>query len=295
MDIRDIRYFLKVAEYCHLGRAAEELHISQPALSKCISRLEQSYGVQLFDRVGRRIALTESGQLLRERYQLLQQDLQEIQREVSSYRSGIAGVVRVGCAASIASFVLPDVCRSMQEKAPDLRLQIRVAMDDVLQEALRAGAIDITISPHRTDEPDDAIVSNRLLSDTVVVVARRGHPLAGRQSSLREMSEFGWVLPTPSVSTRQWLDAVFVKAGLPQPETIISASPLVAAPAITVKTDLLSFMSRRNLQVGEIEEVENAATTLHRFFDIAHRARSFMSPAARYLIALLEREVEMIA
>ena len=295
MDIRDIRYFLKVAEYCHLGRAAEELHISQPALSKCISRLEQSYGVQLFDRVGRGIALTESGELLRERYQLLQQDLQEIQREVSSYRSGIAGIVRVGCAASIASFVLPDVCRSMQEKAPDLRLQIHVGMDDVLQDALRAGAIDITISPHRISQPDDAIISKRLLSDTVVVVARNGHPLVGRTASLQEMSEYGWVLPMPSVSTRQWLDTVFLNAGLAKPETIITASPLVAAPAIMVKTDLLSFMSRRNFQAGEIGEIENVATTLHRFFDISHRARSFMSPAVRYFIALLEREVQMMA
>jgi DNA-binding transcriptional LysR family regulator len=295
MDIRDIRYFLKVADHCHLGRAAHELNISQPALSKCISRLEQSYGVQLFDRVGRGIALTESGQLLRERYQLLQQDLQEIQREVSSYRSGIAGIVRIGCAASIASFVLPDVCRSMREKTPDLRLEIRVAMDDVLREALRAGAIDIAISPHRAGQTDDAIVSNRLLSDTVVVVARNDHPLVGRKASLQEMSCYGWVLPMPSVSTRQWLDAAFLKAGLPRPETIITASPLVAAPAIMVKTDLLSFMSRRNFQAGDIAEIENPATTLDRFFDISHRARSFMSPAVRYFITLLEREVQLMA
>lgn len=289
MDIRDIRYFLKVADYCHLGRAADELHISQPALSKCISRLEQSYGVQLFNRVGRGITLTESGQLLRERYQLLQQDLQEIQREVSSYRSGIAGVVRVGCSASIASFVLPEICRTMQERAPDLRLEIRVGMDDVLQEALRAGVIDIAISPHRTGQTDDAIVSARLLSDTVVVVARNGHPLAGRKASLEAMTGYGWVLPMPSVSTRQWLDAVFLKAGLARPETIITAAPLVAAPAIMMKTDLLSFMSRRNLETGEITEIENPSTTLHRFFDISHRARSFMSPAVRYFITLLER------
>jgi DNA-binding transcriptional LysR family regulator len=88
MDIPDIRYFLKVAEHCHLGRAAEELHVSQPALSKCISRLEASYGVQLFDRAGRGITLTEAGMRLRDRYLLLAQDLKDIQRDVSTYRSG---------------------------------------------------------------------------------------------------------------------------------------------------------------------------------------------------------------
>jgi DNA-binding transcriptional LysR family regulator len=296
MDIPDIRYFLKVAEHCHLGRAAEELHVSQPALSKCISRLEASYGVQLFDRAGRGITLTEAGMRLRDRYLLLAQDLKDIQRDVSTYRSGIAGTVRVGCAASIASYFLPMVCRRMQETAPDLRLQIKVAMDDVLQDELRIGSIDITLSPERSGPADDAIISKRFLSDTVVVVARVGHPLVGAAVKLEDMLDYGWVLPTPAVSTRQWLERVFSNAGLPTPDTVVSSTPLIAAPHILAATNLLSFASRRNLQPGsKIVEIPLPETTLRRSFEVGHRARSFLSPAVRYFITLLEHEAGVTA
>jgi len=289
MDVRDIRYFLKVAELGHLGRAAKDLNVSQPALSKCISRLEQSYGVELFERAGRGILLTESGRLLQERFEDIEQGLLEIQREIASLGSGIAGVVRIGCAASIASFFLPRVCRTMQSNAPDLRLQVRVAMDDVLLNELRAGILDVTISPHRSGQPDDAVTSKRLFADTVVVVARDQHPL-GRRASLEEMAKYGWVLPAPSVSIRRWLDQAFLESGLKAPEVIVTATPLVAAPAILIETDLLSFMSRQNVQDGKIVEIANRSTTLDRFFDVTHRAHGFVSPAVRYFIGLMERE-----
>ncbi|MBO0144711.1 LysR family transcriptional regulator [Agrobacterium sp. Ap1] len=291
MDIRDIRYFLKVSEHGHLGKAAEELHISQPALSKCIQRLEAIYDVHLFERAGRGIALTEAGHLLRERYQLLEQDLLDIRREVSSYSSGIAGTVRIGCSGSIASFFLPSVCRAMQERAPDLKVLIRVGMDDALEDALRAGAIDVIIVPDRKEISDGLIVSAPLLSDTVVVVAREGHPLAGRTSTLSELLQFGWVLPTPTVSIRQWLEKVFADKGLPAPQPTVTAAPLVPAPYILAETDLLSFMSRRNLTARRpLVELVNEQTTMHRQFVISHRARSFVSPAVRYFVTLLQQE-----
>lgn len=292
MDLRDLRYFLKVAEFGHLGRAAEALNLSQPALSKCIQRLEDAYGVALFDRAGRGIVLTEAGKLLQERYQLLAHDLEDIRIQVSSFRKGIAGTVRVGCSASIAQFFLPGVCRTLREKAPDLRLLIRTAMDDALEDALKAGSIDIIIRPGRPAEADDWIVSTPLLSDTVVVVAGKGHPLVDQEPSLEAMSKFSWVLPTPAVSTRQWLEHVFLAAGLPAPDAAVTATPLVAAPFILEETDLLSFMSRRNLAASTgIVELENTATTLHRQFDIVHRSRSFLSPAVRYFLNVVHQEV----
>jgi DNA-binding transcriptional LysR family regulator len=184
----------------------------------------------------------------------------------------------------------------MQETAPDLRLQIKVAMDDVLQDELRIGSIDITLSPERSGPADDAIISKRFLSDTVVVVARVGHPLVGAAVKLEDMLDYGWVLPTPAVSTRQWLERVFSNAGLPTPDTVVSSTPLIAAPHILAATNLLSFASRRNLQPGsKIVEIPLPETTLRRSFEVGHRARSFLSPAVRYFITLLEHEAGVTA
>lgn len=291
MDIRDIRYFLKIAECSHLGRAAEGLGVTQPALSKCVARLEEGYGVRLFQRVGRGLVLTEAGQLLRDRFRLLDQDLFDIRREVSNLRSGISGVARMGCSASISSSFLPRICRRLREMAPDLHLEVRVAMDDTLRDALRAGTIDLTISPERSPENDEAIVSERLLSDTVVVVGRRGHPLSCRDATLEDLARSEWILPMPTVSTRAWIDRVFIAAGHGPLTAVVNAAPLVAAPYIMAETDLLSFMSRRTLRSSDIlVEIAHHQTTLERHFNISHRARGFLSPAVRFLIALLNDE-----
>jgi DNA-binding transcriptional LysR family regulator len=285
MDTRDIRYFLKIAELSHLGKAADMLHISQPALSKAVSRLEQTYGVRLFDRVGRGIVLTEAGQLLRERFRMLDEDLNDIGREVSSYGKGVAGTVRLGCSASIASFFLPAVCSLMQSRISEVNLHVSVAMDDMLRNSLRAGELDVIISPENAGADSQALTSRPLLRDTVVVVARERHPL-GKRASLADMAASKWILPARTVSTRQWLERVFNDAGFGEPNVVVTATPLVSAPYIMAETDFLSFMSQRNLIPGRgLLEISNSQTTLRRNFDISHSARSYLSPAVRYFIA----------
>lgn len=295
MDLRDLRYFLKIAEHCHLSRAAEDLGVTQPALTKCISRLEDDYGVTLLNRAGRGVALTEAGELLRDRFLMLVQDLADVRKEVSDLRSGLAGLVRIGCSASIASYVLPKICRKVRDTAPSLQLLVRVAMDDALRDDLRAGTIDMTISPQRATPADEALISRALIADTVVVVARKGHPLAEKEATLAEMSEQAWVLPMPTVSTRKWLDDVFQRSGFPVPFAAVTAAPLVSAPPIMAHTDMLSFMSRRNLESGDLVEIRNVATTLERYFEVSHRARGFLSPSLRFFIALIERELADLA
>lgn len=293
IDFRDLRYFLKIAELGHIGRAAEELHVTQPALSKCVIRLEDSYGVKLFDRAGRGIVLTEAGHRLSERLRALEHDLQDIRREVSELGRGVAGIVRIGCAGSIASFVIPKICRILRERAPQIRLQIDVALDVVLQDALRNGALDVTVSPARLTAANDGIVTTPLFSDTVVVVGRSGHPLSRRTATLKEMSKYGWVLPLPSVSTRRWLEKVFLQSDLPPPEAVVTTKLLLSAPKILVETDLLTFVSRLNIGSGRgnrgIVEIPNVHTTMERTMDIGHRAKAYLSPATRYFIDVLQK------
>jgi DNA-binding transcriptional LysR family regulator len=91
LQIRDLSFFMKIAELGDLGRASEVLHISQSALSKCIDRLEEAYGAELFERAGRGIRLTGAGQLLWERSQLVEQVLDETRRISSSRKSRSVG------------------------------------------------------------------------------------------------------------------------------------------------------------------------------------------------------------
>jgi DNA-binding transcriptional LysR family regulator len=291
-QIRDLSYFAQVAELGHLGRAADALHITQPALSKCIDRLEAVYGATLFKRSGRGILLTEAGRLLHQRARQIEQALDETHREMTSLGQGLAGLVRVGAAATVAEFLMPVVCRVLQQAAPLVSLELQIGMNDVLHEALRKGQLDMVIGP--LGLPDDDFTATEIAQDTVVVTVSATHALAGKHATLTEMSEYGWVLPARSVALRQWLERVFSDRGLPPPRAAISTSSIAAVPRLIAETGLLSFISRRNLASGRFSpglvEVYNPEITMTRSFALLHRADAFLSPAALRFMEIVQSQ-----
>ena len=107
MDLRDLAFFEVIAETGHLGRASEKLGRTQPALTKCIQRLEASVGAELFARSGRGLVLTQVGDVLLSRARLMRTAMDEAIREVSEFAAGTAGHVRIGTGATMAEYLLP--------------------------------------------------------------------------------------------------------------------------------------------------------------------------------------------
>lgn len=289
--MRDLSYFIKVAQLGHLGRAAEALHISPSALSKCIDRLESQYAAQLFQRVGRSIRLSEAGRLLLAHAVQVERLLDQAQRQTTALGQGLSGSVRVGAAATSADYLLPAACSALQREAPAVVVELQIGMNDVLREQLRKGQLDIVVGP--LGEGDEELLEREVSGDEVVVVAHREHPLAGRPVALAEFGGQRWLLSPPSVATRQWLDAAFTRQGHPPPAVAIVTNSIAAAPQLIAETGLLSFVSRRNLATfgrayGLVEvQVRAEALTLRRRFGILHRADGYLSPATLRFMALL--------
>jgi DNA-binding transcriptional LysR family regulator len=294
LQMRDLLYFAKVAELGHLGRASQALHITQPALSKCIDRLEETYGADLFERRGRGIRLTDAGQLLYERSLLIERTLDETHRQISSLGKGLAGLVRVGAAATVAEFVMPTVCRLLQQEAPAVVIELQIGMNDVLHESLRKRLLDVVVGPLSTH--DEELVAIPISTDQVVVAVSATHPLAGKHASLEDMCGYGWVLPAQSVATRQWLERVFASRGLPLPRAAVMTSSIAAVPRLIAETGLLSFISRRNLDEGRftprLVEVFNPDTTMTRNFGVVHRTDPYLSPATQRFIQIVQAQSE---
>lgn len=292
LQIRDLVYFIKIAELGHLGRASEVLHISQSALSKCIDRLEASYDAELFERVGRGIRLTSAGQLLFESSQLIERVLDETHRQTASLGKGLAGIIRVGAAATTAEFVLPRACRILQEQAPAVLLEMQIGMNDVLHDSLRKGALDIVVGPLGTR--DEELTELPIMNDEVVVAASLHHPLAGREVPIAALCDYRWILSPTSVATRQWLEATFKANGMPAPHVAIVTSSLASVRNLIVETGLLSFVSRRNLTGSGgsdgLVEIHNEKTTMPRRFGIVHRTDAYLSPATRRFIDILQEQ-----
>ena len=146
MDIRQLNYFIAVAEERHFGRAAKRLHMAQPPLSQQIRQLEDQIGVQLLNRTTRRVDLTAAGQLLLDRGRQIVNDVATLQADVYQVGRGATGVLRVGFSGSATYGVMPQVARLAKQMLPGLSLALRGEMLTPSMEAgLRNGTLDAAL------------------------------------------------------------------------------------------------------------------------------------------------------
>ena len=187
MELRNLRYFVTLAEELHFGRAAERLHIAQPPLSQQIRQLEVELGFQLFHRTKRTVQLTEAGQVfLGEVQQIFQQLDRAIQVGRKTSR-GEMGQLVVGFVSSTAYNVLPTILRTFRTHVPDVSLELHELSTEQQLQWLREGRIDVGFLRPPVDEDTFSVAT--IYQEPLVVALPEAHPLAnGASVSLRSLS-----------------------------------------------------------------------------------------------------------
>jgi len=290
MDLRDLRYFETIAELQHLGRAAERLHRSQPALTSSIRRLEADCGTALFEKSGRGIRLTEAGRVLLKWARRMRFDVEDARRELGTLGAGLSGHVRLGIVPTAAQFLLPEVARQLLEEAPGVTLHTAVGLIDTLGPKLRAGELDLMVATQLSPEP--GFRSHALAEDLIVVAASEHHEIHQTRPALRlaDLGGHAWALQPPGAPTRDWLDHTFERHGQPRPHVQVETTMLLMLPALIAHTRLLSFISRHHLQgpnrVHGLKEVPVLEAQMRRRLVVTCREGAFLSPAAQRLLDL---------
>jgi DNA-binding transcriptional LysR family regulator len=282
-----LKYFEVIATEGNLGRAAERLHRTQPALTKCIDRLEEDLGARLFEKDGRGMRLTAAGQVLVRRTRQMTIMVEETAREMQDVAGGLQGNVRIGCVPTLAEHMMPRVFGQLLAEAPAITVTLTVAMNDNLLESLRAGELDLVVGPILETDPD--IVCEQIAEDTMVVMASEDHPIFDSPCTLAALLDYKWMLPARTVASRQWLDQTFERHGLPRPQVQIEPNVLNAILPILEKTSLLGFVTRFNLVSGRarVREVKLAATQMTRRLGLTYRKNAYLSPAAARIADIL--------
>ncbi|GAS91856.1 LysR family transcriptional regulator [Mycolicibacterium brisbanense] len=146
MELRHLRYFAAVAETCHFGQAADQLHVAQPALSYAIRQLEAELDVTLFNRTTRQVELTAAGEFLQTEAARILGGVDDAVRGVRRIAAGRSGLIRLGLTGTAAFSHLPRIARVVKRELPDVALEIRADMLTPDQcDALRAGALDLGV------------------------------------------------------------------------------------------------------------------------------------------------------
>lgn len=294
MDIRDLRYFIAAAEMGQFRRAAQHVGRSQPALTKCIHRLEEELGASLFDRKGHRVYLTTVGQALLARAKIISQSLEAAVREAADIADGTKGHVRVGTGSTTAACFLPGLFHRMIPQFPGVTFDVLVGLADHLRQLLREGALDLVVGP--LSDSDRREFSTLVIDrDELVIAASVRHRFAGRKVHIEDLANEKWLLPSAPLGSTQWLNTEFERRGLQRPHVQVQASSVVLLRQVIANTDLLTFISRRDLdeQADQrcLREIQVPEVVFRRDLGILYVEERHLSSAARRLLELARQDV----
>jgi DNA-binding transcriptional LysR family regulator len=177
MELRHLRYFAAVAECCHFGKAADQLHVAQPALSYAIRQLEAELDVTLFNRTTRQVSLTAAGEFLQAQAAHILLGVDDAVRGTRRIAAGRSGLVRLGLTGTAAFSHLPRIARVVKRELPGVALAIRADMLTPDQcESLRTGALDLGVL--RPPATGDGIALQLLETEALVLAVSVDHRLA---------------------------------------------------------------------------------------------------------------------
>ena len=194
MDLKQLRYFVAVAEELHFGRAAQRLFISQPALSFDIRKFEEQLGVQLLARTNKSVALTNAGQVLLDEARKLLQQAAEVERITQRSAHGLAGRLRVGFVGSATFELLPRLIAEYRRRYPAVELVLEEATSAEIARKLAAGELDVGLV--RLPLLQIAAVDTQVIDpDELYAALPEGSPFADADSvELSDLAEQPFIL-----------------------------------------------------------------------------------------------------
>jgi DNA-binding transcriptional LysR family regulator len=198
IENRHFRYFLEVAETLHITRAAELLHIAQPALTQNIQQLEEELGVKLFHRKGRTLSLTEAGRVLKEEAALSLKAFHGAQMAARRAERGEMGRIVIGFQSTAGFGLMPQLFRKLRHRFPGIHVSLRELGAEAQKHALRQGEIDVAIAYAL---PDGDFGCHELPEECAFVALPASHPLAEKESiALKEIADEVFVIPSIEVA-----------------------------------------------------------------------------------------------
>ncbi|MDQ0561724.1 LysR family cyn operon transcriptional activator [Rhizobium mesoamericanum] len=289
MLARQVRYFLAVAEHQSFTRAADALHVSQPALSQQVRLMEESLGVQLFDRSGRTTRLTDSGEVYLQYVRRASQEFREAKRAIHDVNDLSRGALRVAVTPTFTTYLVGPLVEAFYSRYPNISLNVREISQEHMEELLLADEVDVGIAFAGTLTPD--IDLDPLLVETLALVVSTGHPLASETSiGLQALSTESLVLLSAEFATREQIDR-FCRQHSIQPRVRIEANSISAVIEIVRRTRLSTLLpatiafAHQDLAAIALDPVR-----LQRTAVLMQRKDAYRSAAARVFIELA-REV----
>lgn len=291
---RHTHYFLAVAEHHGFTRAAAALHVSQPALSQQIRQLEETLGVQLFDRSGRTTRLTDAGEVyLRYAHSALQA-LEEGKRAIHDVEDLSRGTLRVAVTPTFTAWFIGPLLAEFYARYPNVTIQLQEMSQDRIEEKLVNDELDVGIAFDEVHSADiDALP---LLTENLALVVANHHPLSAQASvDLCVLNDEKLILLNAEFATREQIDRYCRQAGL-RPQILMEVNSISAVLELVRRTGLSTLLPAPvAAQRHDLQAISLTPQLLERKAVLMQRKGAWRTAAARAFVAMAQEGAKAVS
>ena len=291
MTLRHLRIFVAVCETGSMTAASAQMFIAQPSISLAISEMEEYYGVKLFDRISRKLYLTDNGRRALQYARHLIDLFDEMEQGVGGGQA--AKELRIGTSITIGSCLLPGYIRELKERFPSLTVQAAVGNSEAIEQKLLENQIDIGIIEGMVHSP--YIHCRTFPGDRLVFICPPAHPFAGHTlKSAEELAGQDLILRERGSAGREVLDGILAAGEIsvkPLWESVSNEAVLEGVKAGLGLSLLPYYLVRDSLEKGQVKEFFIRGLALSRKFSVIYQNK-FLTKEARTLIGLAAGEEE---
>lgn len=286
IELQQLQAFIAVANCGSFSTAAEQVHITQPAVSKRIAALERHLGKTLFNRLGREIKLTEAGHCLLKQAKPLMTQVQSLETSIKNLNDTVEGILSLGISHHIGLHRLPSVLKAFCQIYPNVELDIdfidsEQAYDSVISGKMEIGVVTLPITPQRL------VTAQPVWSDELVFVAHTDHPLLQiKQPTLQHLIQYPCILPNHNTFTRQVIEQPFKQAA--DQLTVAIETNYLETNRMLISIGLGWGVLPRIMCDDSIEILPMNNLRLHRPLGYVINPKRQLSNAGKAMIALLD-------
>ncbi len=290
MRMNDLRAFLAVAQTNSFSSAAESLHLTQPAISKRIGNLERDLGLKLFDRVGKRVYLTDAGSLLEPRAESLLAEIEDTRRLLRNLHTQVDGTLNLATSHHVGLHRLAPVLKSFNVEHAAVQLEIQFEDSEAAHELVRSGAAEFAVVTLNPEGPDE-LEYQPIWDDALHFVVAKERPLARATSiTLAQLVDEPAVLPGMGTYTGRIVMDVFRDRGLQLHPTM--STNYLETLGMLVGAGLGWSVLPESL-IGEgVVRIDCGAPPKHRVLGAVTHPNRTLSNAAKAFLQVLRRHAD---
>ncbi|HXZ08140.1 MAG TPA: LysR substrate-binding domain-containing protein [Paraburkholderia sp.] len=287
MKYNQLRALAAIAQHGSIRAAARSVFLSQPALTKAIRELEQDLGVPLVSRSARGAQLTEFGQAVYARAQLILAEMQHVRDDILQLSGHAGGQVACAVTPLVSLKFLPLAIRSFRARMPATRLIVQEGFLQGALPRLRDGSLDFVIAIMDETKLAPEFVSRTLLEAELILSGRKGNPYENCDS-IAALQDAEWVLNTTPESIGQSVQSMFLAHGLREPKVVVECTSFSATLSLSVNSDMISCCPKSFLETDWIRERIVAIPVREALpkvtVGVITRRDALATPACEYLV-----------